>query len=139
MKEIREIKMVEQVNVKFVADDGTEFVGEHAERDCADYERQRSKVKVEEAFNRLDAKKIEMPIIDWYCECADVWKIVLESKKDYYSMVDYFKVVEGRCENYTEMPKEFPCTMVVVVGWECINDYCGDLKEKLQKALEQLG
>ena len=139
MKEIRTIKMVEQTEVKFVADDGMEFIGENAERKCVEYERTRSRVKVEGAFKRLDAKRIDMPMLDWYCEAADVWKIVLESEKDYWSMVDYFKVVEGCCDNYTEMPKEFPCTMIVQKGWECFSDYCGNLKEQLQKALEQLG
>lgn len=139
MKEIRTIKMVEQIDVKFIADDGKEFIGENAEKECATYERQRSKVRVEDAFKRLDAKQIDMPMLDWYCEAADVWKIVLESERDYWSMVDYFKVVECCCDNYTEMPKEFPCTMIVQKGWECFSDYAGNLKEKLQKALEQLG
>ena len=139
MKEIRTIKMVEQVEVKFIAEDGKVFIGENAERECATYERQCSKVKVEAAFDRLDAKRIDMPMLDWYCEAADVWKITLESKRDYFAMVDYFKVCEGCCDNYVEEPTEFPCTMIVQKGWECISDYCGNLKEQLQKVLEQLG
>lgn len=139
MKEIREIKMVEQVSVKFVADDGREFIGENAERDCRDYERTRDAKKVEEAFERLDAVEMEMPMLDWFCSESEVWKVKLDSKKDYYTVVDYFKVVRYCCDNYTEMPKEFPCTMIVMKGYECISDYCGDLKGKLQKMLEQLG
>lgn len=54
-------------------------------------------------------------------------------------MIDYFKVIEQCCDNYVEEPKEFPCTLIVQRGWECISDYAGNLKEKLQKALEQLG
>lgn len=139
MKEIREIKMVEQTTVTFVADDGEKFTGENAEQRCAAYERQRSAKKVQEAFDRLDTKIIGVPLIDWYCEAANVWKIKLESKKDYLSMIDYFKVIEGCYDNYTEEPKEFPCTMIVMRGWECISDYCGDLKEALQNTIEQLG
>ena len=139
MKEIRTIKMVEQIDVKFVADDGKEFTGENAERNCWEYERTRNESKVKDAFRRLDAKKIDMPMLDWYCECADVWKIVLESERDYWSMVDYFKVIEHCCDNYIDMPKEFPCTMIVLRGWECISDYADNLKEQLQKTLEQLG
>lgn len=138
MKEIRTIKMVEQTEVKFIADDGKEFIGENAERECATYERQCNEAKVEAAFKRLDAKRIDMPMLDWYCEAADVWKIVLESERDYWSMVDYFKVVERCCDDYTEMPKEFPCTMIVQKGWECFSDYAGNLKEQLEKAWEQL-
>ena len=50
MKEIRTIKFVEQTEVKFVADDGREFIGENAERDCRDYERTQDRKKVEQAF-----------------------------------------------------------------------------------------
>ena len=139
MKEIRTIKMVEQTEVKFVADDGKVFIGDNAESECVTYERQRSKVKVEAAFNRLDAKRIDIPMIDWYCEAGDTWKIVLESKRDYLAMVDYFMVCEGCCDNYTDEPKEYPCTVIVQKGWECFSDYHEDLKAQLQKALEQLG
>jgi hypothetical protein len=138
MKEIRTIKMVEQTEVKFIADDGKEFVGENAERDCRDYERQKDEVKVKEAFERLDAVELNMPMLDWFCGESEIWKIRLESKKDYYTMTDYFKVVRYCCDNYTEMPKEFPCTMIVMKGYECISDYCGNLKENLQKMIEQL-
>lgn len=139
MKEIRRIKMVEVEEVKFVADDGTEFTGENAERDCCDYERQKDEKKVKEAFERLDVTEIHMPMLDWFCSESEIWKIKLESKKDYYTMTDYFKVVRYCCDNYTEVPKEFPCTMIVMKGYECISDYCGDLKENLQKMIEQLG
>lgn len=138
MKEIRRIKMVEVEEVKFVANDGKEFIGENAERECATYERQCNQKSVKNAFKRLSAKTIDIPTIDWYCEAAEVWKIVLESERDYWTMTDYFKVCCGCCDNYTEMPKEFPCTMIVMRGWECVSDYCGDLKAHLQKALEQL-
>ena len=138
MKEIREIKMVEQVSVKFVADDGKEFVGENAERRCYDYERTRNEKSVKEAFERLDAKEIDMPIVSWHCDAAETWKIVLNSKQDYFAMTDYFKVILGCCDIYTEIPKEFPYTMIVVKGWECIGEYEYDLKLGLQKALEQL-
>lgn len=139
MKEIRTIKMVEQTEVKFIADDGKEFIGENAERECADYERQRSKVRVKEAFERLDAKQINMPMVNWHCDAAETWKVVLNSKQDYFAMTDYFKVVLGCYDNYTEAPKEYPCTMIVVKGWECFDEYRHDLKAGLQKALEQLG
>ena len=138
MKEIRTIKMVEQTEVKFIADDGKEFIGENAERECCDYERQRNKNSVKEAFNRLDAKQIHLPMVNWHCDAAETWKIVLNSKQDYFAMTDYFKVVLGCCDNYTEIPKEFPYTMMVVKGWECFDEYSYDLKAELQKALEQL-
>lgn len=139
MKEIRRIKMVEVEDVKFVAEDGKEFVGENAEKECVEYERQCNKSKVEQAFNRLDAEKIDIPMVNWYCDAAETWKIVLNSKHDYFAMTDYFKVICGCYDIYTEEPKEYPYTMIVTKGWECIDEYGYDLKEELQKALEQLG
>lgn len=136
MKEIRTIKMVEQMEVKFVADDGKEFVGANAEKECATYERQRNVKKVEEAFHRLNAVKVNIPLLDWHCDCSEFWKIVLESKKDYFAMTDYFKAVVGCCDNYTDMPNEFPYTMMVVTSYDYISEYCGNIKEELQKALE---
>lgn len=137
MKEIRTIKMVEQTEVKFVADDGKEFVGANAENDCATYERQKNTNKVKEAFERLDAVNLKIPMINWYCDEAEVWRIVLESKKDYLAMTDYFKVVDNCYDNYTEMPKEFPYTMTVLVGYDYFSEYSGNIKEELEKALEQ--
>lgn len=138
MKEIRKIKMVEIEEVKFIADDGKEFVGENAEHECKVYERQHNENKVRELFERLDTKQISIPFINWYCEEAEIWKIILNSKQDYYTMTDYFKVVRGCCDDYTEAPKEYPYTMIIVKGWECLDEYNINLKEELQKIIEQL-
>lgn len=137
MKEIRTVKMVEVTDVKFVADDGKEFVGENAEVNCMTYERQKNENKVKEAFDRLDAVKVNIPLVNWFCDEAEVWKIVLESKRDYLAMTDYFKVVDNCYDNYTEMPREFPYTMTVVVGYDYFDEYKDDIKGALQKALEQ--
>lgn len=139
MKEIREIKMVEQVSVKFVADDGTEFVGEHAERDCRDYERTRSKEKVEWAFKRLDAVELDNSFLSWFGDEYGYWKILLNSKSDYVAMMDYFNVVWNVYDNDIEEPKEYPYTMMVATGCEWVGEYRRDLKAELQKAIEQLG
>lgn len=139
MKEIRTIKMVEQVEVKFVADDGKVFVGENAERECRDYERTCDKKKVEEAFKRLDAIELKMPFVDWWSDEYEFWKILLNSKNDYYAMMDYFKVVHRVYDfNITE-PTEYPYEMIVSEGCEYVCEYKRNLKEDLQKALEQLG
>ena len=138
MKEIRTIKMVEQTEVKFVADDGKEFVGENAERDCRDYERQSNRKKVEERFDRLNGVRVNVPVVNWFSEEADVWRITLNSKDDYYSVIDYFKVVECCYDDYMKMPNEFPYTMTIIKGYEWVDEYTGNLKEELEKALEQL-
>ena len=139
MKEIREIKMVEQVSVRFVADDGKEFIGENAERDCRDYERTRDENKVKEAFERLDAIELKMPFVDWWSDENGFWKIILNSKSDFIAMKDYFKVVRNVYDFSVEEPKEYPYTMTVSEGYDYVCEYTRNIKEELQKALEQLG
>lgn len=138
MKEIRTIKMVEQTEVKFVADDGKEFIGEHAERDCRDYERTRDQKKVEEAFKRLDAVELKMPFLSWWSDDNGFWKILLNSKGDYVAMMDYFKVVRDVYDSGIEEPTEYPYTMIVSESYDYICEYKKDIKEELQKVLEQL-
>lgn len=143
MKEIREIKMVEQTTVTFVAEDGKKFTGENAQQECEVYERRCKKDKVIEAFNRLDVKKIELPVVEWwYGDYTRLWKVTLESKKDYYTFIDYLIVEMGIWEGDMgfEEPKEYPYTTLVGAGCEWAYEY-GDvdkMKEDLQKVIEQL-
>lgn len=137
MKEIRTIKMVEQVEVKFVADDGKEFIGEHAEMQCRDYERTKDKKKVEQAFKRLDAVQLTMPFVDWWSDDYEFWKILLNSKSDYIAMMDYFNVVWDVYSNCIEEPSSYPYTMIVSASESYVNEYSRNLKEELQKALKQ--
>lgn len=138
MKEIRTVKMVEQTEVKFVADDGKEFIGENAERNCRDYERQRDEEKVKEAFKRLDLIKISIPILNWYNDGAEIWKVTLNNKAEYFAMTDYLKVVYNCYDINLEMPDSFPCTKTVASNYDYAYYYDDDIKEELQKALEQL-
>ena len=138
MKEIREIKMVEQVNVKFVANDGKEFVGENAEKECATYERRMNEAQVKKAFERLGGTKIPMPFVNFFTDDAEFWEITLNSKKDYLAMTDFFEVVYNCCESYMKEPEAYPYTMTVVVGYDWYDEYTQNLKKDLQKALEQL-
>lgn len=137
MKEIRTIKMVEVTDVKFVADDGTEFVGEGAEKDCRDYERTCDKKKVEAAYKRLDAVNVKMPFIEPFWSGCSFYKIILNSKNDFIAMMDYFDVVCYVCDNYIDEPSGYPYTMCIASTDDWVEEYKGDLKADLQKALEQ--
>ena len=139
MKEIRTIKMVEQTEVKFIANDGKEFLGENAERECGDYERRMNEDQVKKAFERLDGLKIKIPAVNWFNDEAEFWKITLNSKKDFLAMTDYFEVVY-HCYSYDGVsePTEYPCTMTVAVGYDYYSEYNADLKEELQKVIDQL-
>lgn len=137
MKEIREVKMVEEVSVRFVADDGKEFTGENAERKCRDYERTCNREKVETAYKRLDAKDICFSLLNWLGEYG-LTRVVLNSKTDFVAMMDYFNVVRNVYDNTIEEPKEYPYTMIVASGCDWVTEYGENIKEELQKALEQL-
>ena len=144
MKEIRTIKMVEQTEVKFIANDGKEFMGENAQQECETYERRCNKDKVIEAFNRLDVKKIELPVVEWwYGDYSRLWKVTLESKKDYYAFVDYLIEEMGiyKGDMNFEEPKEYPYTTLVGAGCEWAYEYgnVDMMKEQLQKMIEDLG
>lgn len=138
MKEIRTIHMVEVTDIKFVADDGKEFVGATAERDCRDYERTCDLKKVKKAFERVEMKELAFPFIDWFTEECCFYKVQLNSRADFIAMMDYFNVVWCVCDNDIKEPTAYPYTMTVSYAWETVMEYRKDLKEELQKALEQL-
>lgn len=137
MKEIREVKLVEQTTVRFVADDGKEFIGENAERDCRDYERTCNREKVETAYKRLDATDIDSSFLQYFGDYG-LTRVVLNSKADFVAMMDYFNVVWQVYDNSIEEPKEYPYTMMVASGYDWVAEYSYNLKEQLQKALDQL-
>ena len=138
MKEIRTIKMVEVTDVKFVADDGKEFVGENAERECKDYERTRDVAKVKKAFERVDMVEINTPFIEWFVGECTLFKVQLNSKADFVAMNDYFNVVKHVYDNELKAPAEYPYTMIVGSNWDYVYEYTTDLKAELQKAIDQL-
>jgi hypothetical protein len=137
MKEIRTIKMVEHTEVKFVADDGTEFMGENAEMDCRDYERTKDIDKVEKAFARLDYKEFYIPFVDFINDTG-YSQIVLNSKSDYIAMMDYFNVVRNVYQNDIEEPQAYPCKLTLYEGYDYVCLYKGDIIEQMKKAIEEL-
>ena len=139
MKEIRTIKMVEQTEVKFVANDGREFSGRDAERECVMYEAKLDKQKTEFEFAKLDAEKINFPFISWVGCNAELWRITLESKKDYLAMVAYFKLQHSNYfDCYVDEPKIYPCEKFIVDFEECLNDYSGDLRAEFIEAMARM-
>ena len=137
MKEIRTIKMIEQTEIKFVADDGKEFVGDNAERNCRDYERTCSKRKVEEEFKRVDFKELKMPFVNWFGDEWSYYRAVLNSRRDYVAMMDYFNVVWNVYDNDIKEPTSYPYTMTISYSCDYVCEYNRDIKEELEKALAQ--
>ena len=137
MKEMRTTKMVEVTDVKFVADDGKEFVGENAERDCRDYERTKDQNRVKKAFDRVDCTNLNLSFAQWLGDYS-VYKVKLNSKSDFVAMMDYFNVVEGVYDNYMREPAAYPHTMIVISSDSYVDEYTGNLLDEFQKAIAQL-
>lgn len=137
MKEIRTIKMVEHTEVKFVADDGKEFTGENAERDCRDYERTCDVNKVKKAFERVELIELKMPFVDWFSDEYGFYRVFLNSRSDYIAMMDYFNVVWNVWDNSIEEPQAYPYTMIVSSSCDYVCEYKRDIKTELEEALEQ--
>ena len=138
MKEVRTSKMVEVTEVKFVANDGKEFTGPGAEQECKWYERLKNKDEIEKSYNRMNPTVLKTPYIAWFCEDYLLHKVVLNSKIDYMTLIDYFEVVWGVDMVDIEEPPVYPYTMIISTTEYCVDEYPDDLKDELQKTLEQL-
>ena len=138
MTEIRTIKMVEEIDIKYIAEDGTEFTGENAKAYCETYERQSDEKRVTDAFNRLNIEKLNLPLIPWLRDYDEMWYVTLESKKEYYALYDYLKVVLRMWEINLELPIAFPYKTWMYIGEDYATIYHDDLKAQLQTALEKL-
>lgn len=138
MREVRTIKMVEVTDIVFFAEDGTQFVGDNAEKACRDYERTCDKNKVKAAFERLTYRELDIPLMDWFsCESA-CYRVELTCKSDYVAMMDYLTVCRDVCEIYINEPTVYPHTMFVIDNCGYIDEYRGDLEVDCKKLLEQL-
>ena len=142
-----ETKMVEQTTVKFVAEDGKVFTGDNAERECAEYELIKNKNKIEEEFINLRPKWINIPLLDWFYDCdAEIVSLAVKDEIEYETTVkDYFKIKSPNYMDfegfYDKKPKEFPCNIILVSGYEWVDVYSGgekELKAELLKAVEKL-
>lgn len=138
MKEVRTTKMVEVTEVKFVAEDGKEFTGPRAEQECRWHERLKNKNEIEKSYNRMNPIILKTPYITWFCDDYQLCKVVLHSKIDYMTLIDYFEVVCGIDMVNIEEPPVYPHTMIISTSEFCADEYSNDLKDELQKTLEQL-
>lgn len=145
MKEIRTIKMVEQTEVKFVADDGTEFIGEYAENKCVEYERRKNRERVKNDFLKLKPVWVNVPAVDWSDGDMEIIYINVKDEIDFdVTIKDYFHSKSPQWMDLScfgeSKPESFPCEIVFVSGLEWVGIYgTKDMfKADLLKALEQL-
>ena len=120
MKEIITVKMVEQKEVKYIADDGKVFDKEY---DCIKHEAGKRTKEVNMRFGLLDRKTLEVPIADWYrCE-GSTYKLTLYNRDDLDAFVNYYLVNNFLVDYIKEvvaMVDSYPYTTIVDEGYESI-------------------
>lgn len=132
MKEIRETKMVEQTTIKFVANDGKEFVGDNAENECKHYEAICNENECKRLFGLLDYKKICIPFANWFAD-YDAYLVNITSERDYNIVRNFFEVRIGRCaEIYLEEPKSYPYK-TMVIETDCYADEYHNIANEMEK------
>lgn len=141
MKQIIETKLVEQRTEKFVADDGTEFIGEGAEQKCRDYERRKDADKCKKEFEKLNPVYLDFPFTDWSGDCS-IYKVHLKNNSDLIKVIDYEENCSGSWfDNYlTEKTYHYPCDVIVYVSDNYI-DAATDVQgviDRTAKTLEML-
>lgn len=142
MKEIRVTKIVEQTTVTFEANDGKQFTGENAERECKNYEMQLNKELCEKVFKKLKPIFLNEVIWYWFSGNTDDQFIIVNLKDQ-----DDFDCLKNYCESrnpYVEFdidePKEYPKQMVVSMSDSWVCEYrkgLSDLTQQLESIIEK--
>lgn len=109
MKEIRTVKMVEQVDVKFFADDGKEFA---TEQECRVYELQKDQEKLKRAYEELNPIYVKSDVIYWFCCDSGLDIVTVKSQRDYNIVKAYLKH-SNYVDFEVEEPKEYPKTLTI--------------------------
>lgn len=109
MKEIRTIKMVESVEVKYFADDGKEFETEH---ECRVYEMQQDKDKLKRMYEELNPICVASDVLEWFGNDSGIDVVTVNSQRDFNIVKAYLKHSDY-VDFEVEEPKEYPKTLTI--------------------------
>lgn len=109
MKEIRTIKMVESVEVKYFADDGKEFETEH---ECRVYEMQQDKDKLKRMYEELNPICVASDVLEWFGNDSGIDVVTVNSQRDFNIVKAYLKH-SPYVDFEVEEPKEYPKTLTI--------------------------
>ena len=109
MKDIRTVKMVEQVEVKFFADDGKEFA---TEQECRVYELKQNQDKLKMMYEALNPICVTSRVLEWFQCDSGIDIVTVNSQKDYNIVKAYLKS-GSYCDWDVEEPKEYPKTLTI--------------------------
>lgn len=130
MKEIRETKLVEQTTVRFVADDGKEFLNEE---ECKKYERRLNEGTIEKDYKKILIKEMEFPFQGWNGEFS-VDLVKFNCYADYVTAMDYLDICEGVSDFNCDEPKSYPCLKLIAYDEYYANfAYEDDITELLKE------
>ena len=140
MKHYVETKLVEQKFEKWFANDGKEFDNEN---ECVLYERRKNEEKVVKDFKKLKPKFLNIPLVDWFTCDTEIVSVNLKDEYDFIAVEDYFAIKSSymdMCALVEKKPKEYPCNILVISGYEWVDIYGteNDLKVKLQELIAKL-
>ena len=131
--------------ITYIAEDGRVFEGINAKANCQAYERRNKDSylkEIIEGFKKI-ATEIKVPVATWwYGDSAKAWKVTLNSKEEYQTLLDYLyvkgKVWDGH-NRIMEEPKQYPYTTIIGRGEEWAYEYkIEEYKKDLQKMLEDI-
>ena len=134
-------KMVEQTNIKYIANDGKVFEGSTAESDCKDYERRKNCDKCEKEFKKLNPRFVPDPALDWVAAEDELWVVPLKSEADWLVLLDYVKRGDGYMDtSYLEerKPSIFPTEIAIIIEYEYASYYGtkDELVAEMEKAIK---
>ena len=110
MKEIRTVKMVEQVEVKFFADDGKEFV---TEQECRVYEMQKDQNKLKLMYEELNPICVTSSVLDWFCCDSGIDVVTVNNQREFNIAKAYLSGGRSYLDWDVEEPKEYPSTLTI--------------------------
>ena len=109
MKEIRTVKMVESVEVKYFADDGKEFA---TEQGCRVYELRQDKEKLKMMYEELNPICVKSDVLDWFCCDSGLDFVTVSSQRDFSIVKAYFG--GGKyCDWDVKEPEAYPSTLTI--------------------------
>lgn len=109
MKEIRTIKMIESVEVKFFADDGKEFA---TEQECRVYEMRQDEAKLKRMYEELNPIGVTSQVLDWFSCDSGIDIVTVKSQRDFDIVKAYLKHSDY-VDFEVEEPKEYPKTLTI--------------------------
>ena len=109
MKEIRTVKMVESVEVKFFADDGKEFA---TENECRVYELRQEQDKLKMMYEALNPICIASRVLEWFGNDSGIDVVTVNNKNDFNIVRAYLKP-SNYVDFEVEEPKEYPKTLTI--------------------------